>query len=49
MLARAHERVEKILSQPLSFCAPPDAVERVQQYLCDEARSLGIAAPDWEI
>jgi trimethylamine--corrinoid protein Co-methyltransferase len=49
MLARAHNRVEEILSQPLAYGAPPDAVERIKQYLRDRARSVGVAAPDWEL
>jgi trimethylamine:corrinoid methyltransferase-like protein len=49
MLARAHERVEEILAQPLTYGAPPDAVERIKQYLRDRARSVGAAAPDWAL
>ena len=47
MLARAHQRVVDILSQPLEFRAPPAAVGRIKQYVRDEARSLGIPAPQW--
>jgi trimethylamine:corrinoid methyltransferase-like protein len=49
MLTRAHQRVQEILSQPLTYQAPPDAVERIKQYLRDEAKSLGVAAPDWSV
>lgn len=49
MLARAHARVEEILSQPLTYRAPADAVERIKQYLRDRAASLGVAAPDWAL
>jgi len=47
MLARAHQRVVDILSQPLEFRAPPVAVERIKQYVRDEARSLRVPAPEW--
>jgi trimethylamine:corrinoid methyltransferase-like protein len=47
MLARAHEQVLDILSQPLSFRAPPAAVERIKTYVQDEARSSGVAVPEW--
>ncbi len=49
MLARAHERVEEILARPFTYGAPPDAVERLQQYLRDRARSVGVAAPEWPL
>ena len=47
MLARAHQRVVDILSQPLEFRAPPAAVERIKQYVRDEAGALGVPAPQW--
>jgi hypothetical protein len=49
MLARAHERVEEILAQPLTYGAPPGAVERTRQYLRDLARSMGVSAPHWAL
>lgn len=49
MLARAHKRVEEILAQPLTYGAPPDAVERIKQYLRDRARAVGVTAPDWAL
>jgi len=49
MLARAHERMERIQSQPFSFQAPADSVERIKQYLQEKARSLGVAMPDWDM
>ena len=47
MLARAHRRIQDILSQPFEFGAPPEAVKRIKQYVRDEAKSMGIAAPEW--
>ena len=47
MLARARRRVEEILSRPLEFRAPAPAVERIRQYVRDEAKTLGVAAPEW--
>lgn len=47
MLARAHQRVEDILSQPVEFQAPDRAVERIKEYVRDEARSLGVNPPGW--
>ena len=47
MLARAHERVEEILSQPLSYSAPGDALERIKHHVRGQAASLRVAAPDW--
>ena len=47
MLARAHRRVEDILNQPFEFGAPPEAVKRIKQYVRDEAKSMGLAAPEW--
>ena len=47
MLARAHRRVEDILSRPLAFAAPPAAVQRIRDYLRGEARRLGVEPPAW--
>ncbi len=47
MLTRAHQRVERILSQPFNFCAPPQAVQRVKQYVRDHARARNVAPPQW--
>jgi len=47
MLVRAHERVENILAQPFTWGAPPAAVERIRQYVCDYARWLKVPVPDW--
>lgn len=49
MLARAHQRVQEVLSRPLEFRAPPAAVERIKQYVRDEARSVGVSAPEWTV
>ena len=49
MLARAHERVVEALSEPLEFRAPPEAVERIKQYVRDEARRARVAVPDWAV
>ena len=38
MLARAHQRVEEILSRPFEYGAPPDAVQRIKDYVRDHAR-----------
>jgi len=46
MLERAHERVEGILSQPLTYNAPEDSVDRIKRYLYDEAKSLGVPLPE---
>lgn len=47
MLARAHQRVQSILSQSFEYSAPPAAVERIKQYVRDEAKALGLPAPEW--
>jgi trimethylamine--corrinoid protein Co-methyltransferase len=47
MLARAHDRVQNILEQPLEYHAPPGSIERIQQYTRDFARSLGVRTPEW--
>jgi trimethylamine---corrinoid protein Co-methyltransferase len=47
MLARAHRRVEKILSEPFKWGAPPDAVARLKQFMRDYARERGVPAPEW--
>lgn len=47
MLARAHERVDEILARPLTYTAPPNAVQRIKEHLRDMAHSLGVAAPEW--
>jgi trimethylamine--corrinoid protein Co-methyltransferase len=47
MLARAHRRVETILSQPLKFRAPDAAVERIKQYVRDGAKSVKVEIPPW--
>lgn len=47
MLARTHQRVQRILGQPLAFATPPAAVERIKQYVRDEAKSLGVNIPEW--
>jgi trimethylamine--corrinoid protein Co-methyltransferase len=47
MLARAHRRVEMILSQPLKFRAPHGAIERIKQYVRDEAKSAKVEIPPW--
>lgn len=47
MLAKAHRRVEDILSKPLEFEAPEESLRRIKAYVCDEAKSMGIASPKW--
>ena len=47
MLARAHERVEEILARPFAFAAPDAAVERIHQYLRDQARAQRVELPAW--
>ncbi len=47
MLARVHQRVVDIVSQPLIFRAPESAVKRIKQYVRDEARSLAVPPPSW--
>ncbi len=47
MLARAHERVEDILSKPLEYLAPPDSLKRIKQYVHDHAKSKNITPPEW--
>jgi trimethylamine---corrinoid protein Co-methyltransferase len=47
MLARAHQRVENILSEPFKFCAPPDALERIKQYVRDHAKLRNVTPPEW--
>ncbi len=47
MLARAHARVESILRKPFAYGAPPDVVQRLRQYVGDEARAKNVAAPEW--
>jgi trimethylamine--corrinoid protein Co-methyltransferase len=47
MLARAHERVEKILSEPFSYGAPPDVLQRIKQYLRDHAKLRRVPPPEW--
>ena len=49
MLARAHRRVQEILSRPLEFRAPPAAVERIKQYVRDHAHEIKIHAPAWAV
>ena len=47
MLARAHQQVVDILSQPLTFRAPAAAVERIKTYVQAEAHSSHVVAPQW--
>ncbi len=47
MLARAHQCVVNVLSQPFSFGAPPAVLERVKQYVRDHARSRDVVPPEW--
>ena len=47
MLARAHQQVVDILSQPLAFRAPGAAVERIKAYVQAEAHSSHVVAPQW--
>jgi trimethylamine--corrinoid protein Co-methyltransferase len=47
MLGRARERVHDALRQPLTYRAPPEAVQRIKDYVRDKARSAGVAAPEW--
>lgn len=47
MLARAHQRVEEILARPFEYGAPPDAVQRIKDYVRDHATSKGVAPPEW--
>jgi trimethylamine---corrinoid protein Co-methyltransferase len=47
MLSRAHQRVEKILAAPFKWGAPPDAVARLKQYVCDFSKDKNVPAPDW--
>jgi hypothetical protein len=47
MLARAHQSVVNVLSQPFSFGAPPAVLERVKQYVRDHARSRDVVPPEW--
>jgi len=47
MLARAHARVEEILSRPFQYGAPPDAVRRLKDYVREHARAKLIAPPEW--
>jgi trimethylamine--corrinoid protein Co-methyltransferase len=47
MLSRAHQRVEEILARPFEYCAPPDAVQRIKDYVRDHAKEKRVAPPDW--
>jgi hypothetical protein len=47
MLARAHQRVEDILSQPFAYRAPEDAVQRLKDYVREHAVEKNVAPPDW--
>jgi trimethylamine--corrinoid protein Co-methyltransferase len=47
MLYRTHERVETILSEPFSFCVPPDVLQRIKEYVRDHAKSRKIRPPEW--
>jgi len=47
MLARAHQRVEDILTQPLTYQAPPEAVRRIKDYVREHAKSQNVAPPEW--
>ena len=47
MLARAHQRVEEILARPFEYCAPPDAVRRIKDYVRDHAVSKKVPPPEW--
>ena len=46
MLARAPQRIKDILDRPIEFGASPEAVNRIKQYVRDEAKSLGVPAPE---
>jgi trimethylamine--corrinoid protein Co-methyltransferase len=47
MLARAHQRCQDMLAQPLEYKAPPASLERLYQFIRDRAKSAGAPAPDW--
>lgn len=47
MLTQAHERVENILREPFQYCAPPDSLKRIKQYVRDYAKSRNVTPPEW--
>lgn len=49
MLARAHARVQQILSRPFAYGAPAAAVERIRDVAQQWAREAGVDAPAWPI
>ena len=47
MLTQAHQRVEDILSEPSAYNAPPDAVQRIKDYVVDCAKAQKVAPLEW--
>jgi trimethylamine--corrinoid protein Co-methyltransferase len=49
MLARAHERAVNILNKPFAFGAPADSLDRIRQFVRDQAKLYGTESPEWPI